>query len=113
MNVDRRFMNGPVCQSEARIHEQVVIVTGANTGIGKETVFQLAERGTCLCRGGLLSVGLFSEKNYDREYSFPLEVYFQNILIKYDKVGQCLFFLSCQNKDVYLFLYPRTKVGDT
>ena len=39
-------MNGGECKSEARIDGKVVIVTGANTGIGKETVLNLVKRGS-------------------------------------------------------------------
>jgi len=38
-------MNGGVCQSRERINGKVVIVTGANTGIGKETAMDLVQRG--------------------------------------------------------------------
>jgi len=38
-------MNGQVCRSKDRIDGKVVIVTGANTGIGKETAMDLVQRG--------------------------------------------------------------------
>jgi len=38
-------MVGRVCQSRERIDGKVVIVTGANTGIGKETAMDLVQRG--------------------------------------------------------------------
>jgi len=41
----RQYMNGGVCQSRERIDGKVVIVTGANTGIGKETAMDLVQRG--------------------------------------------------------------------
>jgi len=41
----RQYMNGGVCNSTERIDGKVVIVTGANTGIGKETAMDLVQRG--------------------------------------------------------------------
>jgi len=41
----KQYMNGGVCQSRERIDGKVVIVTGANTGIGKETAMDLVQRG--------------------------------------------------------------------
>jgi hypothetical protein len=38
-------MNGTICQSTDRIDNKVVVVTGSNTGIGKETVEDLLKRG--------------------------------------------------------------------
>lgn len=41
----RKFIQGPQYRKMNRIDGKVVIVTGCNTGIGKETVLELARRG--------------------------------------------------------------------
>ncbi|NXL45122.1 RDH12 dehydrogenase, partial [Podilymbus podiceps] len=48
----RRYVAGGQCKSAARLEGKVVIVTGANTGIGKETARELARRGKVIaaCR---------------------------------------------------------------
>ncbi|NXT60106.1 RDH12 dehydrogenase, partial [Chaetops frenatus] len=48
----RRYVAGGRCKSTARLEGKVVIITGANTGIGKETARDLAQRGKVIlaCR---------------------------------------------------------------
>ena len=37
------------CNSERRLDGQVVVITGANTGIGKGTAYQMTLRGAKVC----------------------------------------------------------------
>ena len=41
----RMYMQGGVCISDTRLDGKIAIVTGANVGLGKETVIDFVKRG--------------------------------------------------------------------
>ncbi|KAJ8794560.1 hypothetical protein J1605_018855 [Eschrichtius robustus] len=48
-SVCRKMLSSGVCTSTIQLPGKVAVVTGANTGIGKETAKELAQRGKFIC----------------------------------------------------------------
>ncbi|XP_003797423.1 retinol dehydrogenase 12 [Otolemur garnettii] len=68
----RKFFANGVCQTSVQIPGKVVVITGANTGIGKETARELARRGARVyiaCRDVLKGESAASEIRADTKNS--------------------------------------------
>ncbi|XP_060030751.1 retinol dehydrogenase 12 isoform X2 [Erinaceus europaeus] len=68
----RKFFAGGICRTSVQLPGKVVVVTGANTGIGKETARELARRGARVyiaCRDVLKGESAASEIRADTKNS--------------------------------------------
>ncbi|XP_032962852.1 retinol dehydrogenase 12 isoform X2 [Rhinolophus ferrumequinum] len=68
----RKFFAGGVCRTTVQLPGKVVVITGANTGIGKETARELARRGARVyiaCRDVLKGESAASEIRADTKNS--------------------------------------------
>ncbi|KAF6132534.1 retinol dehydrogenase 12 [Phyllostomus discolor] len=68
----RKFFAGGVCKTDVQLPGKVVVITGANTGIGKETARELARRGARVyiaCRDVLKGESAASEIRADTKNS--------------------------------------------
>ena len=48
LTLGRHYFNGPVCKIKKDLKGQVIIITGGNAGIGKETSLELARQGATI-----------------------------------------------------------------
>ncbi|XP_036166644.1 retinol dehydrogenase 12 isoform X3 [Myotis myotis] len=68
----RKFFAGGVCRTDVQLPGKIVVITGANTGIGKETARELARRGARVyiaCRDVLKGESAASEIRADTKNS--------------------------------------------
>ncbi|RXG55126.1 Retinol dehydrogenase 12 [Armadillidium vulgare] len=72
----RWYVRRPMYKGKARIDGKTVVITGGNTGIGKETARELAKRGgkvVILCRN--VVKGNVAAEEIQRETNSPVDVY--------------------------------------
>lgn len=76
----RVWLQGPSCRSKARLDGKTVVITGSNTGIGKETARDLSLRGArvvMLCRD--LEKAKTAAEEIHKESGNPVGVYHLNL----------------------------------